>query len=78
MNENDFNFKTESLNSYIDYWVEEVKDEKIELNDLFEITNEIVGEWISDSGINGYVIHELEEKLKNKEYDGSDLNDDCY
>lgn len=65
LNKYDFDFKTESLNSYIDYWIEMVKNEKeVELGVLFDITNEIVGEWISDSGINGYVMNELEIKLK--------------
>jgi len=65
LNKYNFDFKTESLNSYIDYWIEIVKNEKeIELGELFDITNEIVGEWISDSGINGYVMNEIETRLK--------------
>lgn len=65
LNKYNLDFKTESLNSYIDYWVEMVKNEKeVELGVLFDITNEIVGEWISDSGINGYIMNELEIRLK--------------
>ena len=65
MNKYNLDFKTKSLNSYIDYWIEVLKNEKeIGLDTLFDVTNEIVGEWISDSGINGYVMNEIETRLK--------------
>lgn len=74
LSKDDLDFKTESLNSYIDYWIKIIKDEKeIEFGELFDITNEIVGEWISDSGINGYVINELKTKLKKENVKIKDL-----
>jgi hypothetical protein len=63
------------LDEWVDYMIKEFEEDeediykyegKLEMETLFEITNYIVDEWVSDMGINGYVIEELERKAKEK------------
>lgn len=66
---NNEEFKTKMIDKMIDEYVEMYKNEEdINDDDLVDFTNYLVDEWISCSGINGYVYSELEKKF-------GDLND---
>lgn len=54
------------LNEGIDFWTKYILNQETEVyaDTLFDITADIVEEWISDMGIYGYIYEELKRKLK--------------
>lgn len=54
------------LNERIDFWIKYNINQETEVyaDTLFDITADIVDEWIFDMGINGYIYEELKRKLK--------------
>lgn len=54
------------LNERIDFWIKYNINQETEVyaDTLFDITADIVDEWIMDMGINGYIYEELKRKLK--------------
>ena len=56
------------LDERIDFWIKYIlnKETEVYADTLFDITADIVDEWVSDMGINGYIYEELKRKLKAK------------
>lgn len=55
------------LDEWIDYMVNHtITDEVVYIDELYDVVDYIVSEWVSDMGINGYAMEELERKLKEK------------
>ena len=57
-------FETKILDKMINETIDLYKNDNLDDDSFFELTNYIIDEWISCSGINGYVIYKLEKALK--------------